>query len=190
MNYSPLDPADTIIVFADLQTGIIERSQTVPLAALRKAVSALAKLARLFEIPVVVTAAPADGTPQITPEIGAALGALPTYVRNSTDSFLHAPTREAIVATRRRTLLVSGVATEIIVQHTALSGIAAGLQVQLVADACGGIAPRTEDAALRRLAQAGVVTTSIASLAGQLAGDFTQPRGGQALGILYEMASS
>ena len=50
--------------------------------------------------------------------------------------------------------------------------------------------PGTEEAAFRRLAQAGVVTTSIASIAGQLAGDFTQPKAGQALGILYEMASA
>jgi nicotinamidase-related amidase len=190
MNYAPLDPTDTVIVFADLQAGIIERSATVPLAALRKAVAALAKLARLFEMPVVVTAAPgADGPPQITPEIGAVLGAVQTIVRTTTDCFLHAPSRDAILGTGRRTLLVSGVATEIIVQHTALSGAARGLQVQLVADACGGISARTEDATLRRLVQAGVVTTSIASLAGQLAGDFRQPKGGQALGILYDMAS-
>ncbi len=45
------------------------------------------------------------------------------------------------------------------------------------------------DAALRRLTQAGVIPTSVASIAGQLAGDFTQPKGGQAVGILYEMAS-
>jgi hypothetical protein len=47
----------------------------------------------------------------------------------------------------------------------------------------------TEDAALRRLTQAGVVTTSMALLAGQLAGDFRQPIVAQAIGILYEMAS-
>jgi hypothetical protein len=32
--------------------------------------------------------------------------------------------------------------------------------------------------------------TSVASIAGQLAGDFTQSRGAAALGVLYEMASS
>jgi DNA-binding transcriptional ArsR family regulator len=55
--------------------------------------------------------------------------------------------------------------------------------------ACGGLSPRTEDAALRRLTQAGVVTTSVASVAGQLAGDFTQASGAQALGVLYEMVA-
>ena len=58
----------------------------------------------------------------------------------------------------------------------------------MIVDACGGLSARTEDAALRRLVHVGVITTSMASLAGQLAGDFTQPKAGQALEILYEMA--
>jgi nicotinamidase-related amidase len=189
MSYAPLDPSQTVVLFADLQAGIIELSATNEVTRLRRAVSALAKLARLFDIPAVVTTAPGrDGAARVTPEIAAALGELPAHTRNTTDAFLHAPTRDAIISTGRRTLLVCGVASEIIVQHSALSAAAQGFQVQIVVDACGGLSPRTEDAALRRMTQAGVVTTSIASIAGQLAGDFTQPKGGQAVGILYEMA--
>jgi nicotinamidase-related amidase len=190
MNYAPLDPADIVVLFADLQAGIIERTATNDLAHLRRAVSALAKLARLFDMPGIVTTAPSsEGAARVTPEIAAALGELPQYVRTTTDAFLHAATRESIMKTARKTLLIAGVATEIIVQHSALSGAAQGFQVQVVVDACGGLSPRTEDAALRRLVHAGVVTTSIASIAGQLAGDLTQPRGMQALGIFYDMAS-
>ena len=189
MSYATLDPSQTVVLFADLQAGIIELSATNEVTRLRRAVSALAKLARLFDIPAVVTTAPGrDGAARVTPEIAAALGDLPAHTRNTTDAFLHAPTRDAIVSTGRRTLLVCGVASEIIVEHSALSAAAQGFQVQIVVDACGGLSPRTEDAALRRMTQAGVVTTSIASISGQLAGDFTQPKGGQAVGILYEMA--
>jgi hypothetical protein len=35
-----------------------------------------------------------------------------------------------------------------------------------------------------------VVITSAASVGGQLAGDFSQPKGGQAMGILYKMMSN
>jgi nicotinamidase-related amidase len=189
MSYMPLDPNDTVILFADLQEGIIERSVTNDLAHLRRAVAAVAKLAALFDIPTIVTTAPAEGGARVTPEIAASLGELPQYVRTTTDAFMHASTLDAIERTGRKTLLVAGVATEIIVQHSALSGVARGFQVQVIVDACGGLAQRTEDAALRRLTQAGVVTTSVASLAGQLAGDFTQPTGRQALGVLYEMAA-
>jgi len=185
-----LDPADTVVLFADLQAGIIERSATNDLARLRRAVSALAKLARFFEIPAVVTTAPADGdAPRVTPEIAASLGDLPEHMRTTSNAFTHQPTRDAIVNTGRRTLLIAGVATEIIVQHSALSGAEHGLSVQVVVDACGGLSARTEEAAFRRLAQAGVLPTSIASVAGQLAADFTQPKGGEAVRILYEMAS-
>ena len=156
----------------------------------RRAVAALAKLASLFDIPAIVTTAPAEGGARVTPEIAAALGELPLHARTTTDAFTHAPTRDAIVGTGRTTVLVAGVATEIIVQHSAVSGVEHGLHVQVVVDACGGLSPRTEDAALRRLAQAGVVPTSIASIAGQLAGDFTQSKGGDALRVLYAMATA
>jgi len=189
MTYAPLDPATAVVLFADLQKGIVERSTTQEEARLRRAVGMLARLAQLFSIPVVVTAAPSSpGGPEIVPEIGQALGEVRPLLRNTTDAFTHAPTREAIERTGRRTLLVSGVATEVIVQHSCLSAAARGYAVQLVVDACGGISPRTEDAALRRLLSAGIVPTSLASIAGQLAGDFTQPRGAEALGILFQMA--
>jgi nicotinamidase-related amidase len=190
MSYKPLDPAACVILFADLQAGIIELSATQDIARLRRAVAALAKLAKIFDIPVVVTTAPgAEGAPVVTPEIGAALGDRPQHLRTTTDAFLHPATREAIDSLGRKTLIISGVATEIIVQHSALSGAAQGYDVQVAVDACGGLTARTEDAALRRLTQAGVVTTSIASIAGQLAGDFTQPKAGAALGVLFEMAA-
>lgn len=190
MTYVPLDPSDIVIVFADLQAGILERAATNEPSRIRLAVSALAKVAKLFDIPVVVTTAPGEGgVAHVTPEISAALGEQPQLMRNTTDAFLHGPTREAVLRTGRKTLLLAGVATEIIVQHSALSGAAHGLQVQVVIDACGGLSVRTEQAALGRLAQAGVIATSVVSITGQLAGDFSQPKGGQAIGILYETAS-
>ena len=190
MSYKPLDPSETVVLFADLQAGIVERATTNELARLRRAVSALAKLAHLYALPAIVTTAPSAGVAQVVPEIAAALGDLTHHVRNTTDAFTHAGTREAIVQTGRKTLLIAGVATEIIVQHSALSGVTNGFDVQVVVDACGGLSSRSEDAAFRRLIQNGVALTSIASIAGQLAADFTQPLGGQALGVLYEMASS
>lgn len=45
---------------------------------------------------------------------------------------------------------------------------------------------RTEDAAWRRITQAGGITTSVTTFAAELAGDFTTEIGGATLGILYE----
>ena len=190
MSYLTLEAERAVLLFADLQAGIVERTVTQELDRLRRAVFALAKLARLCAMPAIVTAAPpASGAVQLIPEIATALGELPHYLRTTTDAFTHGATRDAIAGTRRPILLISGVATEIIVQHTALSAVASGLQAQVVVDACGGLSQRTENAAFQRLAMAGVEMTCVASIAGQLAGDVTQERGSKVLGVLYEMAS-
>ena len=75
------------------------------------------------------------------------------------------------------------------IQHTALSGTDRGYDVQVVVDACGALSSRTEDASLRRLAQAGVTITSSASIAAQLMGDLTQsPKAAEALKLLFEIS--
>jgi len=191
MPYAPIDPSRAMVLFADLQAGIVELARTMEAPRLRQGVSALARLAQAYGLPAVVTTAPgAAGAPQPIAEITSVLGALPLNTRRMTDAMLDPTSRAAILAAGRSTLLIAGVATEIVVQHTALSARANGLEVQLVVDACGGLATRTEEAALRRMIEAGVAPVSLASLAGQLAGDFTLPSGQAALGILYEIATA
>jgi nicotinamidase-related amidase len=181
---------DAVILFADLQSGIIELSQTNPLDRLRKSVRSLAKLAKLFDIPVIVTGIQGeDGAPAaITPEIAEILGDVPTHHRTTCDSFRNAEIVAAIEATGRKTLLISGVATELAVQLPALSAANQGYKAFVVLDACGGMSERTEQAALLRIASAGATAVSVITLAGELAGDFREPKAQQAVGILFEMA--
>jgi nicotinamidase-related amidase len=189
---SRIDPQDTVVLFADLQAGIAELSKTMPMDRLKKGVLALAKLARLFDIPPVVSGiAGIDGSPaEIMPEIGEGLGSLPTHHRTTCDSFLNGDIRSAIESTGRRTLLISGVATELAVQLPALTAADLGYKVHVVIDACGGMSERTEEAALLRMMHAGVTPASVITLAGELAGELTTPKAQEAVGILFSMAAS
>ncbi len=190
MAHSKIDVNDTLVLFADLQAGIADLPLTVPYARLQKGVSALARLAHLLGLPAIVSAVMGqDGSPaKIMPEIEQGLGTLPVHYRTTADSFENEAIKQAIEATGRKTILISGVATELAVQLPALSGSDLGYRVFVVIDAVAGISERTEDAALRRIAQAGGSTVSIATLAGELAGDFSQPTAQQAIGIVFEMA--
>ena len=181
---------DTIILFADLQTGIVELSQTNPVDRMKKAVRALAKLAKLMDIPVLVSGVRSeDRNPsRMIPQIAEGLGDVLTHYRTTCDSFLNQEIVSAIKATGRKTLLISGVATELAVQLPALSASDQGYKVFVVLDACGGMSERTEQAALQRMAKAGATTVSVMTLAGELAGDFGEAKAQQAIGILYEMA--
>lgn len=189
---SRIDPNDAIVLFADLQAGIVELTQTNPLPRLKAAVFALAQLAKLFEMPAIVSGIQGDdGSPaKVVGEIAMALGELPTHHRTTCDSMRNAEIVAAMEATGRRTLLISGVATELAVQLAALTGTDLGYKVFVVLDACGGMSERTEQAALLRMAHAGATTVSVMTLAGEIAGDFREPKAQQAIGILYGMAKS
>jgi isochorismate hydrolase len=189
---SRIDSQDAVILFADLQSGIVELTQTNPLSRLKSAVLALAKLAKLFDIPAIVSGIQGeDGSPaKVLPEIAQALGELPTHHRTICDSFLNRDIVAAIESTGRKTLLIAGVATELAVQLPALTASDQGYRVFVVLDACGGMSERTEQAALLRITQAGATAVSVMALAGEIAGDFREPKAQQAIGILYEMAKA
>jgi hypothetical protein len=189
---SRISSGDSLVLFADLQEGIVELSQTNPLDKLKRGVRALAKLAKLLEMPAIVSGIRGEGgTPaKMLREIGEGLGDLPTRYRTTCDSFLNEEIASAIKATGRKTLLISGVATEIAVQLPALTASDEGYRVCVVLDACSGMSKRTEQAALLRMTRAGVTTVSVMTLAGELAGDFREPKAQEAIGIIYEMAKS
>jgi nicotinamidase-related amidase len=179
-----------ILLLADLQAGIADLPLTVPEPSLKRGVAALIKLAEIFDIPILITVVPgADGSPSpLMSEVEAIRPGRPYFVRTTPNSFNDAEIRAAIEASGRKTLLVSGVATEVAVELPCLTAAAEGYEVQVVVDACGGVSARTEDASFRRMTQAGVRTTSVPTLIGELAGDFMQPKGGQAIGVLFELA--
>jgi len=192
MTKSRIDPEDAVVLFADLQAGIVELTRTNPLDRLKAGTLALAKLAKLLGLPVIVSGIRGeDGSPaKVVPQIREGAGDLPTQHRTTCDSFLNDEIVAAVRATGRNTLLISGVATELAVQLPALTASDQGYQVYVVVDACGGMSERTEQAAFLRMTQAGVKTVSVMTLAGELAGDFREAKAQQAIGILYEMAKA
>jgi nicotinamidase-related amidase len=172
------------VLFLDLQEEIVKNSRTLPLDRLQRTAGALAKLAALHNLPVFLSAVPPGGAfldAVLTPLPGAA-----PRQRMQTTAFSDAGLVDALRATGRRVLILAGVASEIVVQRTALDALAAGYEVQVAVDACGGVDARTEDAAWRRIGAAGGVTTSVTTFAAELTGDFSTELGGATLGIVYE----
>jgi Isochorismatase family len=175
---------NTAILFLDLQDEIVKNSHTVTIEKLRRTAGGLAKLAALHKLPAYLSAVPAGGA--YMPSVTSALGDPVPMVRTQTTAFSDNKLVAMIDGSKRKNLILSGVASEIVVQRTALDALAAGYSVQIAVDACGGIDPRTEDAAWRRIAAAGGVTSSVITFAAELAGDFTTELGGKTLGIMYE----
>jgi nicotinamidase-related amidase len=173
------------ILFLDLQEEIVKSSRTRTVPQLELAASALAKLAALHEIPAFLSAVPPGGA-----FLAAVTSSLPGHapsLRTQTTAFADAGLVEALRVSGRKALILAGVASEIVVQRTALDALSAGYEPFVAVDACGGVDPRTEDAAWRRIVVAGGATTSAVTFAAELAGDVTTEAGGATLGIMYAL---
>jgi nicotinamidase-related amidase len=174
----------TAVLFLDLQAEIVKNSRTVSVERLTHTTAVLAKLAALHGIPTFLSAVPPGGA--FLKSVLEPLGNPEPRMRMQTTAFADTGLVEALHACGRRVLLLAGVATEIIVQRTALDALAAGYAVGIAVDACGGASERTEDAAWRRVIGAGGTTTSVTTFAAELTGDFSTDLGQATLGLLYE----
>ena len=84
------------------------------------------------------------------------------------------PLKEFTQATGRRKLIFSGLLTEACVTFPVLSARAAGYEVHVVGDACGGLTPVSHDLAMRRMEAAGAKPTSWIQVLLELQRDWTR----------------
>jgi nicotinamidase-related amidase len=189
---SRIDPNDTVVLYVDLQDGIVELSRTISVDRLKKGVLGLSKLAKIFGMPAIVSGVSGQegSAPKMIPQIAEGIGAYTVHQRTTADSFRNEAIATAVKMTKRQSLLISGVSSEVAVQLPALTAADAGYRVFMVADACGGMSERTEQAAIQRIIKSGGNLVSVMTLAGELAGDFRTAQAQSAIAVLYEMASA
>src|SRR5262249_4051737 len=122
---------------------------------------ALARTATVFKVPVVVsTSASKVYSGPLMPAIASALPSVESIERRSMNVWEDDTARTAITQLGRRRLLIAGLLSEACVSFSTLSALAAGYEVFVVADACGGLSLTSHELALRRLESAGAKLVS------------------------------
>lgn len=102
-------------------------------------------MAALNHLPVWLSSLPPGGA--YLTEVLEPLGGPAPRPRTQTTAVADAGRVEAIAGSGRKTLILVGVVSEIVVQRTALDALVAGYEVLVAVNTCGGIDARTEDAA-------------------------------------------
>jgi len=170
-----LEPKDCALLFADQQAGLAFGVGSIDRQVLLNNVIALAKTATAFGLPVIAsTSASKVYSGPLMPAIGAALPGIVPIERRNMNVWEDDGARNAILATGRRRLIVSGLLTEACVSFTVLSALAAGLEVYVVGDACGGLTAAGHDLAFRRMEAAGARPTSWIQVLLELQRDWTR----------------
>ena len=152
-----LTPENCVVVFIDYQPGQYSTITSSSREEIDLNAVALAKLARLYEIPTVVTTVAVDmGVNEGTTQ--AILDELPGIEeidRTGVNAWEDADFRAAIEATGRRNIVVGGLWTEVCLTFPTLDMLAEGYAVHPVADAVGGISRTAHDRAFDRMIAAG-----------------------------------
>ncbi|NOY45614.1 MAG: hydrolase [Deltaproteobacteria bacterium] len=161
-----ITPETSVVVFIDHQPQMLFGVANIERQQLVNNVVLLAKAAKEFGIPTVLTAVETESfSGYVWPQLMDVLPELQPIERSSMNSWDSPAFREAIETAGRKNVVVSGLWTEVCVTWPTLNMLDAGYNVYIVEDACGATSAAAHDAALRRSVQAGAVPmTTIATV--------------------------
>lgn len=170
-----LTPQDVALVLIDQQAGLAFGVGSIDRQTLLGNTIALAQTADVFGLPIVAsTSASKVYSGPLMPAIHAVIPHVQPVERRNMNVWEDAAAKDAVVATGRKRLLISGLLSEACVSFCAMSALADGYDVWVVADACGGLTAMSHDLALRRMEAAGVKMTSWIQVLLELQRDWTR----------------
>lgn len=190
--YRPLNPTDAVFLPIDYMHGLMAACRSIDPGLLRNNALALAKIARLFDLPTIGTG-DRSGRTYLGAEMSELVAILPDmqFVPRSSVGAWDAPGYADLVrATGRKQLILAGITTEQCVTFTAAPAIAEGFEVYVVLDASASLDERAERAAVARLVAMGAQITTWSPLGAELLGDFARPQGPGLIEIYSEHQGS
>jgi nicotinamidase-related amidase len=154
-----LTPQNSQLIFIDHQPQMAFGVQSIDRQALKNNAVALAKAAKVFNIPTTITTVETEGFSGHTyPELLAVFPEHKILERSSMNSWDDQNVRDALAANKRKKVVVSGNWTEVCNVTFALSAmLEGGYEIYMVADASGGTSVDAHRYAMDRMIQAGVV---------------------------------
>jgi nicotinamidase-related amidase len=154
-----LTPQNCQLIFIDQQPQMAFGAQSMDRQALKNNVVALAKAAKVFQVPTTITTVETHSFSGFTyPELLAVFPDHPILERSSMNSWDDQKVRDALAANGRKKIVVAGLWTEVCNNGFAFSAMEGGdYEIYMVADASGGTSKEAHDYAMQRMIQAGVV---------------------------------
>ena len=154
-----LTPGNSQLIIIDHQPQMAFGVQSIDRQTLKNNVVALAKAAKIFNVPTTITTVETESFSGHTyPEILAVFPESRILERTSMNSWDDQNVRDALSATGRNKIVVAGLWTEVCNAMFALSAMKdGGYEIYMVADASGGTSKEAHDYAMQRMVQAGVV---------------------------------
>ncbi|GFD90114.1 isochorismatase [Tenacibaculum sp. KUL152] len=182
-------PENSVMVLIDHQIGTMQLVKNLPLEDVKRFSLALAKAAKILEIPVVMTSSQEQNVQGgLLPELAEIL---PQAYQNriQRDGIVNAwndpAFKAAIEATGRKHLIMAGITTDVCLVFPSIDAVLAGYEVQAVMDASGSPFDLSESLSQQRMTKAGVTLTTTNTLIAELAQDWSTAHGQQLIQLLF-----
>ncbi|NMG06030.1 isochorismatase family protein [Brasilonema sp. UFV-L1] len=180
---------NSVILFIDHQVGTMQLIKNIPLDLVKRNTLALAKTAKILNIPVVLTSSQEENLQgPLMPELQDILPeAFEKRIKRAgiVNAWNDINFKQAVENTQRKNIIMAGVTTDVCLVYPAISACREGYNIQAVIDASGSPFDISEEMSRRRMEREGVVLTATNTLMAELAQDWSRPQGGQLLQVLF-----
>jgi len=160
-----LTPDNCVVAFIDLQPQMLFGVSNFDRQLVINHNVALAKAARIFGVPVVLSTVETKAFSGNTwPQLLAALGHPEPIERTTMNSWDDASFVSAIKKSGRKKIVLAGLWTETCVALPTVQAIHDGFEVYVVEDCCGDVSALAHENAMKRVVQAGAVPVTALSV--------------------------
>jgi nicotinamidase-related amidase len=189
---SLLRPEDSVLVLIDHQPyQLANLNSHDPHIAVNNA-TALAKAAKVFNVPTILTSVVSDRGGRIFPQITDVFPGQEVIDRTFINTWEDRKVVDVVKATGRKQLIMAGLWTEICVAMPAIQALGEGWDVTVITDASGAVTVEAHEVAIQRMIAAGANMMTWMALAAEWQRDWARGETAMALNdvILQHSAGS
>ena len=152
-----LTSENAALVLIDYQPQLVHGTRSIDREVLINNVVAVAKVAKMFELPIVLSTIGVNAGYQedTVEELRAVLSGVETIDRTAVNAWEQDEFRAAVEAIGRRKLIIGGLWTEVCLVFPALDLLREGYEVYALSDASGGTSADAHERGMQRVIQAG-----------------------------------
>lgn len=151
-----LSPGNSAVILIDHQPQMAFATRSIDTGSLVNNVTGLAKAAKVFGVPTILTTVAAKSfSGPIFPSIQAVFPEQTPIDRTTMNSWEDPSFLAAVKKTGRKKLIIAALWTEVCLMGPALGAIDDGYEVYVVTDASGGVTTEAHEMAIERMVQAG-----------------------------------
>jgi nicotinamidase-related amidase len=171
---SLLRPEDSVLVLIDHQPYQLTNVNSHEPQMVVNSAAALAKAAKAFAVPTILTSVIADRGGRIFPQITDVFPGQEVIDRTFINTWEDEKVVDAVKATGRKQLIIAGLWTEICVAMPTIQALGEGWDVTVVTDASGGTSVEAHEVAIQRMIMAGANMMTWLSVAAEWQRDWAR----------------